>query len=535
MEDYQTNHPLMRIIPLPNRVSKTVLSCLMFPAVLIPEALAAKSEFGMSPPATPQIVEAAAAAKTPVADGPFQPTWESIRQNYKVPQWFIDGKFGIFMHWGLYSVPAYHNEWYEKHMYAAFAAWHAQHFGPQDKFGYKDFIPLFTCEKFNADDWAALFKNSGAKYVVPTAEHHDWFSLWNSDVSRWNAVKMGPKRDLIGELGAAVRKQGLKFGVSNHSIEHYSFINPKPGLKTDLDDPKYADFYWTKRNDENVKKFLEAWVAKNIELIDKYQVDMLWFDNGVNPRLYDPVKLKVAAYYYNRAKEWGKEVSLSTKDHAYLAGSILDFEKVGRAPKDKILPGAWQVDDPIGSTWGYTSDMRVTGANVVIGKLVDVVSKNGNLLLNLSPKSDGTIPEAQQQTLLETGKWLEINGDAIYGTHSWTQFADDAGGSGFRFTVKGDALYAIDLNAPKGPAVIAALATGKASGKVDGVTMLGHPGKIAFTQDAQGLRVSLPFQAPSKYGFALKITGLKMNPPGPPVPAVPEGRSEIPETPAEAQ
>ena len=464
--------------------------------------------FGMGPPATPAIVAASASAATPVAPGPFEPTWDSIREHYRVPRWFLDGKFGIFLHWGVYSVPAYHNEWYQKHMYAAYVDWHAEHFGTQDRFGYKDFIPGFTCDKFDPDEWAALFKKSGARYVIPSAEHHDWFSLWDSDVSRWNAVKMGPKRDLIGDLARAVRNQGLKFGVSNHSIEHYTFIQPRKGLKSDLDDPEFADFYWTKHDDEALRKFLELWVAKNIELIDKYQVDMLWFDNGVNHRAYDPLKLKVAAYYYNRARGWGKDVSISTKDSAYLAGSILDFEKVQRGPKG-ILPGAWQVDDPIGTTWGYTADMRVSGPEPVIGKLVDVVSKGGNLLLNLSPKADGTIPEAQKSTLLAIGEWLDINGEAIYGTHPWTRPGEGAGRNGFRFTAKDQAIYAITLAWPGEKAIITSLASGiEAAGKIESVTLLGHPDPLKFAQDAEGLKVELPGKPPGKFAFALKIAGI---------------------------
>jgi alpha-L-fucosidase len=512
----------------PRLAAKSVLAIVALSLVAaLPRPAAAQAQarkdegFGMGPPATPEIVAAAAAAKTPVAQGPFEPTWDSIREHYKVPRWFMDGKFGLFLHWGVYAVPAYHNEWYEKHMYNAYVDWHAGHFGPQEKFGYKDFIPLFTCEEFDPDAWATLFRKSGARYVVPSAEHHDWFSLWDSDVSRWNAADMGPRRDLIGELGAAVRKQGLKFGVSNHSIEHYTFNQPRGGLKSDLDDPAAADFYWTGHNDEDLRKFLEVWVAKNLELIDKYQVDMLWFDNGVNHRVYDPLKLKVAAYYYNRAAGWGKEVSISTKDSAYLAGSILDFEKVQRGPKG-ILPGAWQVDDPIGSTWGYTEGMGVTTPSTVIGKLVDLVSKNGNLLLNLSPKADGTIPEPQQQTLLGVGEWLDVNGEAIYGTHNWVRFGEGSGRAGYRFTVKGDTLYAIALAWPGERAIITSLASGKApEGKIERVGLLGHPGELEFTQDAEGLKVKMPAQQPCKYAFALKIDGLKMNPPGPAVPADP--------------
>jgi len=487
--------------------------------------------YDMAPETRLEVVEAAVAQiPTKLPPGPFQPTWDSLKENYRVPQWFAGAKFGLFMHWGLYSVPAHHNEWYEKHMYGAERQWHVEHFGPQDKFGYKDFIPLFTQEKFDPDAWSELFKKSGAKFVIPTAQHHDNFAMWDSAVTPFNAKQMGPKRDLIGDLAKAVRKQGLKFGVSNHGIENFQFINPPAGLanllKTnhaDLYDPKWADFYnVADRSDAACEKFLVNWYARNVELIDKYQPDMLWFDNGVDQRYLDPLKLRVAAYYYNRAKEWGKEVSLSTKKAAYAPsgrntetiGSIIDFEKIGGRSLSGIRTGAWQVDEPIGSTWGYTSDMRIAGAGSIISKLADTVSKNGTLLLNLSPKADGTFPPEQQNTLLEIGQWLGVNGEAIYDTHNWTKFGE-GGGRGqtnlnIRFTVKGDALYAIILGQwPGAEAVITSLA----EGKIAAVTLLGNDDRLDFTQDATGLKIKLPAAAPCKYAYVLKITGLKMNSP----------------------
>jgi len=517
-------------------------------AALLMGAQARMAQTG--PPVTPEIVEAAAAAKTPVAEGPFQPAWGSIREHYRVPQWFIDDKFGITMHWGLYSIAAYHNEWYEKYMYSTFAGWHAQHFGPQDQFGYKDFIPLFTAKEFNADELVDLIKESGAKYFVPTAEHHDGFSLWDSAINPFNAAKMGPKRDLIGEMAEAARKAGLKFGVCNHSIEHYTFIHPSPGLKTDLDDPKYADFYWTDHSDARLQKFLEDWVAKSMELIDKYRLDILWYDNGVNSRAYDPLKLKVAAYYYNRARQWGKEVTIETKDSAFLAGSVLDFEKLNPRGPTRILKGIWDAEEPIGSTWGYSAANPVEtfrGPQSVIHELCVVASMNGNLLLNLSPDGQGAINAPQRATLREIGKWLAVNGEAIYGTHNWvtdgegfvrlpprgegravekalppeTSQAQSPKPVEYRFTVKGDDLYAIAQSWPGDTAVITSLAAGKGlEGKVRSVTLLGHEGKLVFTQNAQGLEVRMPAQRPCDYAYALKISGLKLNPPGPPEPAV---------------
>ncbi len=487
--------------------------------------------YDMAPETRLEVVEAAVAQiPTKLPSGPFAPTWDSLKENYQVPQWFAGAKFGLFMHWGLYSVPAHHNEWYEKHMYGADRQWHAEHFGPQDKFGYKDFIPLFTQSNFNADAWAELFKKSGAKFVVPTAQHHENFAMWDSAVTPFNAMQMGPKRDLIGELSKAVRKQGLKFGVSNHGIENFQFINPPAELAdklkaehADLYDPKWADFYnVADRSDAACERFLVNWYARNVELIDKYQPDMLWFDNGVDQRYLDPLKLRVAAYYYNRAKAWGKEVSISTKKAAYAPsnkntetiGSIIDFEKIGGRSPSGIRTGAWQVDEPIGSTWGYTDGMRVNSAGSIISKLADTVSKNGTLLLNLSPKADGTFPQEQQNTLLEIGAWLGVNGEAIYDTHNWTKFSetDREQKLNVRFTVKGDVLYAIVVGNWPG-ANLAITSLGESAGKIEKVTMLGGAGKLEFTQSAAGLKVQLPATAPCKYAYVLKITGLKMNPP----------------------
>jgi len=491
--------------------------------------------YDMAPETRLEVVEAAVNSITnPLPPGPFQPTWDSLRQNYRVPQWFVGAKFGLFMHWGLYSVPAHHNEWYEKHMYAGDSQWHTEHFGPPDKFGYKDFIPLFTCSNFNADAWAELFKQSGARFVIPTAQHHDGFSLWDSQVNPVNAKNLGPKRDLIGELCRAVRKQGLKFGVSNHGIENFQFVNPAPDLANklkgehaDLYDPQWADFYHVAdRSDAACEKFLVDWYNRNVELIDKYQPDLLWFDNGVDMRYLDPLKLRIAAYYYNRAQAWGKEVSLSTKKAAYAPsdrntetiGSIIDFEKIGARSPAGIRTGVWQVDEPIGSTWGYTTGMRISGPGPIISKLADTVSKNGTLLLNLSPKSDGTFLPEIQTTLREIGQWLQINGEAIYDTHNWIKFGEGGsrGGPGqnIRFTVKGDSLYAIFLGKyPAGGAVITSLGTGApVAGEVNQVTLLGSAGACEFTRNTAGLRVKLPPAAPGKYAYTLKITGLKMNP-----------------------
>ena len=447
--------------------------------------------------------------------GPFEPNWESVKAHYRYPEWFRDAKFGIFLHWGLYSVPAHGSEWYVRHMYSdgGFVKWHTEHFGPLDKFGYKDFIPMFTAANFNPPQWAELFRKAGAKYVMLTAEHHDGFALWDSALTKWNAMKMGPHRDLVGDLGKAVRAQGLEFGVSNHRMEHYSFIQPSPGLRTDLEDPECADFYSVaNRSPEAYRKFLADWVARNKELIDKYQPATLYFDNGVNSRELDPQKLEVAAYYYNRALEWKKQVSILTKSDAYLAGTIKDYEREQRGPVT-MQENPWEVDDSVGHRWGYLTDDSYWRVGDIVWRLVENVSRNGNLLLNFGPRADGTFDDAQTQLMAGIGKWLDVNGEAIYKTRPWTKFGEGTAinnkpaytGSDIRFTTNGDTLYAILMAWPGEKAVVTSLGSGQnLKGKVGKVELLGHKGDLKFTQDAQGLTVAMPAEKPCEHAFALR-------------------------------
>lgn len=506
--------------------------------------------FDMAPETSQQVVEdAVKQIPTPMAPGPVKPSWQSLKENYKVPDWFKGAKFGIFMHFGIFSVPAHGNEWYEKFLYAGgddsvlkvlggndFAlgankgpnstrAWHTQHFGPVDKFGYKDFIPMFKAEHFDADAWATLFQKAGARYVMPGAQHHENFAMWDSKVTPFNAMQMGPKRDIIGELAAAVRKHGMKLGVANHGIENFEFINPPLELaqkmkaeKVDLYDPKWADFYnYADRSNAAMKRFLVNWYERNVELIDKYQPDLIYFDNGVDQRHIDPLKLELAAYYYNRAKSWGKQVSFTTKKAAFAPSgtnvktiaSILDFEG---GPPDGIRAGSWVVDRPIGSTsWGYVDGLKANPPETVIGWLVDTVSKNGTLLLNVSPKADGTIPQDQQDTLLAVGKWLDTNGEAIYDTHAWTKF-EEKGKDHIYFTVKGDTLYAIVMGKAAGTEIaIESLPQAGPAGSVHSVQILGG-GPLQYKQDSAGLTVTLPHTSEHHASFVLKISGLKTNP-----------------------
>ena len=490
----------------------------------------------------------------PIPPGPFSPTWDSVRENYRVPTWLQDAKFGIFIHWGLYSIAAHGSEWYPRHMYATPAVidWHREHFGPPDQFGYKDFIPLFKAEHYDPASWAVLFKQAGARYVVPVAEHHDGFAMYDSALTRWNAKNMGPHRDLVGELATAVRSQGLVFGLSNHRMEHWSFMYPAPGLKTDLFDPASAQFYgppqppaeqakagemFEGRAAPQSREFLEEWLHRNQELVDKYHPQLVYFDNGVNARALDDIKLRFAAYYYNRAREWGAEATIATKRDAYLAGSIRDYER-GRAPG--LSPQFWECDTSIAhNSWGYIDGLVLRNAGELIRELVDCVSKNGGYLLNIAPRADGSIPEDQQLRLLQMGEWLRVNGEAIYGSRPWVKYGEgptEESPSGERGIVNGmlktytpqdmrfttqrqaDGAYTLYVTLFAWPAdgkvTITSLAglpseASAKEGHIESVTLLGNPQRVQFTTDAAGLQVTLPPWKPSDFASILKITGLK--------------------------
>lgn len=467
------------------------------------------------------------------ATAPTVQSWDSIKASYVTPKWFTDGKFGIFMHWGIYSVPARQSEWYVRYMYGGNAGIQREHianWGPLDKFGYKDFIPMFTAAKWDPDAWAELFRKAGAKYVIPTAEHHDGFSLWDSALNRYNAKNMAPKRDLIGDLGTAVRAKGMKFGFSNHSSNHFDFVPLAPG--SDQSDPAWAEFYSTDRSPEARARFRELWVKKNYELIDKYQPDMLWFD-GLGNSVSDAMKLAVAAHLFENSAATGKQVTISGKYTDFPAGATLDYERQGRIHPRGIKNFAWQVDDPIGSKFAYVREIQYKDAALLVHRLIDCVSMNGNYLLNISPMADGTIPRPQQERLLAIGRWLETNGEAIYGTSAWKEYGegpyhdapepewrapgpDDPPNESYtskeiRFTTKGDTLYAIVMDWPGEQAVITSLAAGKVpGGKIEKIELLGHTGTLQFTQDAAGLKVKFPTEKPCDFAYALKISGLKL-------------------------
>jgi alpha-L-fucosidase len=468
----------------------------------------------------------------------FEPTWESLKQ-YRAPQWYMDAKFGIFIHWGVYCVPAFGNEWYPRNMYMQGTPefeHHVKTYGPHTKFGYKDFIPMFKAEKFDPAAWAELFRKAGARYVMPVAEHHDGFAMYDCSFSKWNSVQMGPKRDIVGELAAAVRKEGLVFGLSSHRAEHWFFMDGGRNFPSDVQDPQYEDFYgpaWPYPGDMKSEwksldwkprphaKHLEDWLARTCELVDVYQPQVVWFDWWIEQIVFQPYLQRFAAYYYNRGLEWGKGVAINYKNESFpMQAAVYDIE---RGQLSGINPHFWQTDTSISkNSWGYVSEQDYKTAESIVGDLVDIVSKNGTLLLNIGPRSDGTIPEPEQDILLEIGQWLAVNGEAIYETRPWKIYGEGPtqvfeGGfsdtkrtaftaQDFRFTKKGETLYAISLAWPGDGdrAIITSLK--KAEGQVKQVHMLGTDGPLPFVQDQSGLKVTLPNKKPCRFAYTLKIT-----------------------------
>ena len=310
---------------------------------------------------------------------------------------------------------------------------HIKTYGAHKDFGYKDFIPMFKAEKFDPNAWAALFKKAGAKYVVPVAEHHDGFQMYRSNISHWNAYEMGPKRDIVGELKAAVEAQGMTLGVSSHRIEHWFFMSNGKKFESDMpQNPDRDDLYWPSMPDpENFdaidgkpsEEFMEDWLVRTCELIDNYHPKILYFDWWIQQYAWKPYLRKFAAYYYNRSAQWGKETAIDAKFDAYVYGSAVnDLE---RGQLDHITPDLWQNDTSVAkNSWGYTVGNDYKKPSDVVLDLVDVVSKNGALLLNIGPKPDGTIPEEDAHILREMGKWLKVNGESIYGTRYWKVFGE---------------------------------------------------------------------------------------------------------------
>lgn len=460
-----------------------------------------------------------------ISDGKYKDNWASL-SNHKTPDWYYQGKFGIFIHWGIYSVPAYGSEWYSRSMYDINHrefGYHVINYGNQKDFGYKDFIPMFKAEKFNADEWTALFKESGAKFVMPVCEHHDGFAMYDTKFNRWNAKEMGPCRDVVREIKKACENNNLTFCASSHRAEHYFFMNMGRTFDSDVNDEEYGDFYgpavYCPELDSDTmhettadtfsigasKEWLDDWLVRTCELIDNYQPQILYFDWWIHNHSFKPYLKKLCAYYYNRAEEWGKEVTINYKHEAF-PPTVATFD-VERGALTNISPIPWQTDTAIGKdSWGYRKDNRYKTSRQIITDLIDIVSKNGMLLLNIGPKSDGTITDEETKVLKEIGQWLKLNGDGIYGTTHWKQFGEgDVNNEDgffkdreekpftekdFRFTCKNSAIYAFQMRPNGENALIKALKLyGKHDFIINKITLLSTGEKLNFKRDNNALEI----------------------------------------------
>lgn len=477
----------------------------------------------------------------PIADGPFKPNMESLKQ-YTCPEWFRDAKFGIWAHWGPQAVPM-DGDWYARGMYEpgnGHYNYHLANYGHPSAFGYKDIIPLWKAEKWDPDRLMQLYKKAGAKYFVSMGTHHDNFFLWNSKLHRWNAVNMGPHRDVVGDWQKSAKKYGLRFGVSEHLGASFTWFQsshradktgPKAGVPYDGADPKYQDLYhfpaepgdtgWYSNN----PRWQQQWYSEIKELVDNYHPDLLYSDGGVP--FGNEVGRSMIAHFYNSnaARHGGKMEAVynckQTSDGRWV-------EDVERGIMPRIDPNPWQTDTSIGD-WFYNRNWKYRPVSWVVHTLVDNVSKNGNLLLNVVQRPDGSLDPEVEQMLEQMSAWSAVHGEAIFGSRPWQVYGEGAvkakGGSfkenytysarDIRFTTKGATLYALALGWPaNGQIAIRSLAkpSGESVNKIADIKLMGYKGKLTWTQNEEGLTVKLPAEKVSELTVGLKITGNDLKP-----------------------
>ena len=494
-------------------------------------------------------------------------SWEKFSDHEEAPKWFRDAKFGIYFHWGPYSVPAYGNEHYPRTMYGhpsgkmpvkseskrnynlgvGFQSFrehpfHIDNYGDPAEFQYHDLVPLFKGDKFNAEEWAQLFYLSGARFAGPVAEHHDGYAMWDSDITPWNAKDTGPCRDIVGELADAIRKKGLKFITTFH----HARMGKAPNDSNDRDKrkwyyygrEKYLERYNpTYEDSDELSKlygsiswddFLRMWNEKLEEVIEKYRPDLIWFDSWLD-RIPQKNRIEFVNTYLNAATQWEKPVVITYKQNDLPQNvGIVDFEK-GRL--DRLTEYAWLTDDTISAgvwtetgSWSYTEELVIKSSRELIHTLVDIVSKNGNLLLNISPRADGSIPMEQRHSLIGVGDWLKVNGEAIYGTRPFriygegpkrmessghfVQMNGEYSAENIRFTTKENCLYVIQmgwLGSHEEFTINSLNLDSLANTQVKDVSVIGSDESIEWEISDEGLKMRTPFKAPNKSAVVFKI------------------------------
>ena len=477
----------------------------------------------------------------PVGSGQFAGTMNSLT-NYACPEWFRDAKFGIWAHWGPQSVPM-EGDWYARKMYEQGSDDYRDHlarFGHASTNGYKDIIPLWKAEKWQPERLMELYKQAGAKYFVSMGTHHDNFFLWHSQLHRWNAFNMGPHRDVVGEWQQAALKNGLHFGVSEHLGASFTWFQdshkadatgPLAGVPYDGSNSNDWDLYhfpaepgdtgWYSNN----PRWQQEWFNEIKELVDNYHPDLLYSDGAIP--FGNEVGLSLVAHYYNdnAARHGGKAEAVYNCKQVSGGRWVQDYE---RGVNGGINPDPWQTDTSIGD-WFYNKHWQYQPLKWTVTMLVDIVSKNGNLLLNVVQRPDGSLDPEVEGMLHQLAGWTAVNGEAIFGSRPWQLYGEGAvratGGAfkenfkytakDIRFTTKGDTLYAIALGWPdQDRMTIRALAAtdDPDQNRIQRVELLGHDGALTFVQTTNGLSVELPAGSPDALTCALRITGSKLKP-----------------------
>jgi alpha-L-fucosidase len=480
----------------------------------------------------------------------YQENWESLFQHNEEPDWFKDAKFGIYFHWGVYSVPAFGNEWYPRWMHFENPEFsripetythHLEKYGHPSEFGYHDFIPKFKAEHFDAEDWADLFKKAGARFAGPVAEHHDGFSMWASKTNPWNAYDMGPNIDITGKLEKAIKGRDMKFITTFHHARQLQRYKDKPDEQR-FNDSHYPYFQGMPpvTTDEKLRilygnipeeEWLETqWFGKLKEVIDNYQPDIMWFDSWLD-RIPENYLKKYLAYYLNEAENWGKEVVIVRKqDDLPLEVSVNDLEK---SRMNRMGEKVWMSDETLSTgSWCYTENLVLKNSTDVLHVLIDITSKNGVLLLNISPMANGVIPEDQRQALLDIGDWLEKFGESIYNTRPWYTYGEGPTSepeghfsnreeflklkytpADVRFTTLNNNIYAIIMGKPEANSIIKLESFAKVNLpeplNVRDVSLLGSRSRVNWNMSDQGLEITVPDEITDSRAVVFKIVSKK--------------------------
>ena len=517
---------MMAVMSEKKRPRRLKMTKLLFSLILAFSCLGPSSSSGAGPQAA--LVSPGQEKAIPaVMEKTFEANWESLAR-WEMPKWFEDSVFGIYWHWGPYSVAGFgYSCWYGSSMYEPNAGpdyrggdcykHHLETWGdPFTQFGYKDFIPLLTAAKWDPDGWAKLFKDIGADFAGPCAEHHDNFAMWDSKVTIWNSMNMGPHRDIVGDIAASLKAQNMRFVVTfhNNGCNNWNYFNgARKGSPegVEANNVDYFGLYGEPHDSPGARHRMSLkFYQKAMEVIDNYNPQMIWLEGCMDKEIIADYMPKLMSYYFNKNAKLGQGVVVTHKGKELpLECSPLDFEGGGMKEPD---PRKWQTDVPLpGCSWAYEYTIKMTpedvekNADKLVDSIVDRTSKNGATFLSIGPRADGTIPDYQIEMLKKLGAWMKVNREALSGATPapFAKGGVDAWKAGtIRFTEKGDYLYAVELNLPAAREVIPGLKLAPGAA----VTMLGYAKNLAWRQQGGDIVIEkMPDKLPCAYAWTFKI------------------------------